>query len=95
MRGSKFDKFEFQARVFQPGGDASIVVYVSPQNLKKGSWWYPLFEDLARRGCLSLVCVDEAHKVVEQGDSFLPDVFHANNSIFRLVNLSHDSNPNH
>ena len=44
-------------------GNNFITVYISPQGLSGESSWLKIFEVLAKRGHLSLFCVDEAHTV--------------------------------
>ena len=52
-------------------GNISVMVYILPQGLSGESSWLKLFEVLAKRGHLSLFCVDKAHNVEQAGDGFL------------------------
>ena len=44
----------------------TIILFVSPQQLKKDSkWYYSVLLDVALRGCVSAVYIDEVHSTVQ------------------------------
>jgi superfamily II DNA helicase RecQ len=51
----------------------SIILFTSPQALKKHSLWHPVFKALFSRQLFSLMVIDEAHCVERQGCSFRPE----------------------
>lgn len=63
----------------------SIVLFISPCQLSSGSRWCSLLNDLAKRGTISALCVDEAHAVVEDHDSFRPEFKRAIDSIANIL----------
>ena len=48
----------------------SIILLISPQQLTKNSFWYPVLLLLASRGCISSVCIDEAYSSFVQRPTF-------------------------
>ena len=46
---------------------------MSPQQLKKESKWYASLLELALCGCISAICIDEAHSMVHNYKSFHPE----------------------
>ena len=53
------------------------ILFMLPQSLKDNSDWMPVLSRVAKRDHLQLLCVDEAHCVKVQGDSFRPEVVEA------------------
>ena len=51
----------------------SIILFTSPQALKKHSLWHPVFKQLFSRQLFTLLVIDEAHCVERQGRSFHPE----------------------
>jgi superfamily II DNA helicase RecQ len=51
----------------------SIILFTSPQALKKHSLWHPVFKALFSRQLFSLMVIDKAHYVEHQGLSFRPE----------------------
>jgi superfamily II DNA helicase RecQ len=51
----------------------SIILFTSPQALKKQSLWHPVFKALFSRQLFSLMVMDEAYCVERQGHSFRPE----------------------
>jgi superfamily II DNA helicase RecQ len=51
----------------------SIILFTSPQALKKHSDWHPVFKLLFSRQLFTLLVIDEAHCVERQGRSFRPE----------------------
>jgi superfamily II DNA helicase RecQ len=50
-----------------------IILFTSPQALKKHSLWHPVFTALFSRQLFSLMVIDEAHCVERQGHLFRPE----------------------
>ena len=50
--------------------ECTIVLYVSPTSLKPDSDWAEIFADLAERGLINLLAIDEAHSIEQAGRSF-------------------------
>ncbi len=71
----------------------SIILLVSPQQLTKRSFWYPVLLSLASRGCISSVCIDEAHSTVLNYESFRPEFKTAINTINTLVSIARRAAP--
>ena len=46
---------------------------MSPRSLSKDSPWWPTLCDLAKMNLISVLCVDEAHKIEQSGRSFRPE----------------------
>jgi len=46
---------------------------MSPRALSKKLPWWPTLCDLAKRNLISVLCVDEAHKIEQSGHSFCPE----------------------
>eukprot|EP00985_Skeletonema_marinoi_P025174 scaffold18237_cov134-Skeletonema_marinoi.AAC.1 len=60
--------------IFDPSKQhKSIVLFISPQQLGDGTQWCNLLKHLAKEGIIAALCVDEAHAVVENHDSFRPE----------------------
>ena len=56
----------------------TILLFMSPQSLKRdpkrpNAGWYGVIASLARRGLVSLFCIDEAHTVQQCGRNFRPE----------------------
>jgi hypothetical protein len=51
----------------------SIILFMSPQALKKHSLWHPVFKELFSRQLFSLMVINEAHCAECQGRSFRPE----------------------
>jgi hypothetical protein len=71
----------------------SIILFVSPQALDKRSTWYPVLSSLASRGCISAVCIDEAHATVHNYESFRPEFKTAIDSINLLLSIARKNAP--
>ncbi len=71
----------------------AIMLFVSPQQLLKHSFWHRVLVSLAERGCVSAVCVDEAHCAVHNYESFRPEFKAAIDSINGIVGIARRSNP--
>ncbi len=67
---------------------SSIILFVSPQRISHNLFWYPVLMSLARRGCISAVCIDEVHATVQNYESFRPEFKSAVESINILVGES-------
>ncbi len=63
----------------------AILIFVSPQALSQNSFWFPVLMLLARRGCISAVCIDEVHATVQNYESFCPEFETAIESINNIV----------
>ncbi len=72
---------------------SSIVLLVSPQQLTKKSYWYQVLLSLATRGCISSVCIDEAHSTVHNYESFRPEFKTAIDTINYLVSVARRAAP--
>ncbi len=48
---------------------SAIMIFVSPQQLSQHLFWYPVLMSLARRSCISAVCIDEVHATVQNFES--------------------------
>jgi superfamily II DNA helicase RecQ len=93
-RDQDFDLLSRQMRLYSRTERSSIIVYISPQNLKQGSRCCRLLNDMAAAGYISSICVDEAHATVEQCESFRPEFKDAINSIKNLLSISKTHHPN-
>ena len=51
--------------------DVSIILFISPQALGSKSHWFEFFKGLAKENLISLLCIDEAHAIEQQGRHFL------------------------
>jgi superfamily II DNA helicase RecQ len=71
----------------------SIILLVSPQQLTKKSYWYRVLLSLASRGCVSAVCIDEAHSTVHNYESFRPEFKTAIETINYLVSVARRAAP--
>ena len=71
----------------------SVLLYVSPSSLRNESIWYSKLKQLAKRGAISAVCVDECHSVVHDHDSFRPEFKDAIHSINELLSISKSHHP--
>ena len=63
----------------------AIIIFVSPQQLSQHSFWFPVLMSLARRGCVSAVCIDEVHSTVLNYESFRPEFKTAIDSMNTIV----------
>jgi superfamily II DNA helicase RecQ len=72
---------------------STIMLFVSPQQLAKHSYWYKVLLSLAERGCVSAVCFDEVHCAVHNYESFRPEFKTAIDSINELVGIARRNNP--
>jgi hypothetical protein len=93
-RDQDFDLLSRRMRLYSRTERSSIIVYISPQNLKQGSRCCRLLNDMAAAGYISSICVDEAHATVEQCESFRPEFKDAINSIKNLLSISKTHHPN-
>ncbi len=71
----------------------AIILFVSPQQLSKHSLWHRVLLSLAERGCVSAVCVDEAHCAVHHYESFRPEFKTAIDSFNEIVGIARRNNP--
>jgi superfamily II DNA helicase RecQ len=53
----------------------SIFLYMSPQSLQPNLFWHKVLHELALKNMISLMCIDEAHTVAQDGKFFWPE-FH-------------------
>jgi hypothetical protein len=53
--------------------------------------WYAVLHDLALRGCISAVCIDEVHSSVQNYESFSPEFKSAMDFLHQLVMISRNS----
>jgi superfamily II DNA helicase RecQ len=89
-----FDLLSRRMRLYSRAERSSIIVYISPQELKQGSRWCRLLNDMAAAGYISSICIDEAHATVEQCELFHPEFKDAINSIKYLQSISKIHHPN-
>ncbi|KAL3765558.1 hypothetical protein ACHAWU_003099 [Discostella pseudostelligera] len=71
----------------------TIILFVSPQQLSRHSYWQPVIMSLAARGCISAFCIDEVHSTVHNYESFRPEFKTAMESVNELVAISRRNNP--
>ena len=57
--------------------DRVVYLFSSPQSLSGSSKWWPTMLTLAKTNRISLVCIDEAHDVIQQGRNFRPEFIDA------------------
>jgi superfamily II DNA helicase RecQ len=88
FRDQDFDLLSERMSMYSSTESSSIIVYISPQNLRPGSKWYRLLSNIAAAGFLSSVCIDEAHAAVEQCESFRPEFKDAIKSLKQLLAIS-------
>jgi superfamily II DNA helicase RecQ len=93
-RDQDFHLLSRRMRLYSRSECSSIIVYISPQNLKQGSRLCRLLNDMAAAGYISSICVDEAHATVEQCESFRPEFKDAINSFKNLLSISKTHHPN-
>ena len=73
-RGDRCERLMKRLSIFDPSKQhKSIVLFISPQQLGDGTQWCNLLKHLAKEGIIAALCVDEAHAVVENHDSFRPE----------------------
>ena len=73
FKGSNFHLLRRRMQQYTPDEKSSIIIYISPQQLKSDSPWHPLLLNLAKRGYISSIVIDEVHATVENSDSFRPE----------------------
>ncbi len=61
---------------------------MSPQQLKNESKWYASLLELASRGCISAICIDEEHSTVQNYESFHPKFKTAMHSVDTIVSMA-------
>jgi superfamily II DNA helicase RecQ len=64
----------------------SIILFTSPQALKKHSLWNPVFKELFSRQMFSLLVINEAHCVECQGRSFRPEFKDGLHELSKIAN---------
>ena len=69
----------------------TIILFVSPQQMQRNSNWYAVLRDLASRGCISAVWIDEVHSSVQNYESFRPEFKSAMDFLHQLVTISRKS----
>ena len=75
FRDADYPKLMERLQSYSPDDESTIICYISPQQLKKGSGWYLLLMNLAQKGYISLITVDEVHATVENHDSFRTETY--------------------
>ena len=93
FRYEHYEKLMERLKTYSPGDKSSIIIFISPQQLKSSSRWYKLFVDLAKKGSISAFCVDEAHATVENYNSFRLEFKDGVASINRLIEINKINNP--
>jgi len=78
-RLSSYDKKESE--------HVSIILFVSPQALGAKSHWFKKLKLLAGEDLISLLCIDEAHTIEQQGRNFRPEFQDAVSNMNELFNL--------
>eukprot|EP00804_Cyclotella_cryptica_P006124 CCRYP_010736-RA/>CCRYP_010736-RA protein AED:0.28 eAED:0.32 QI:0/-1/0/1/-1/1/1/0/195 len=64
------------------------MLIVSPQSLLTKSFFYPVYQALAKRQLITLLAIDEAHAVEQSGRSFRVEFIEAMNNLSDLHSLS-------
>jgi superfamily II DNA helicase RecQ len=88
FRGSHAKLLMAHLRQYTRAEKTTIILFVSPQQLKQFSTWYSLLLELASRGCISAVCIDEVHTAVQNYESFRPEFRSAMDFIHLLVSTA-------
>ena len=65
--------------------EITIMLYISPQKMKANSNWFHVLKDIASKGLISIICIDEAHYVQQAGRSFRMEFVEAVESIAELL----------
>ena len=73
FRGSHAKLLIRHLRLYTREEKTTIILFVSPQQMQRNSNWYAVLRDLATRGCISAVCIDEVHSSVQNYESFRPE----------------------
>ena len=94
FKGSNFHLLRRRMQRYTPDEKSSIIIYISPQQLKSDSPWHPLLLDLAKRGYISSIVIDEVHATVENSDSFRPEFKDGIDAIKNLIQVSSAHHPN-
>jgi len=93
FRDKNFKKLSSRIRKFKRGAGRSLILFISPQNLKKGTHWFNVLVTQAQRGNITGFCIDEAHVKIEQHDSFHPEFKEGAIAINALESISKKHNP--
>jgi len=64
-----------------------IYLYLGPNAFSEDSGWYGILSNLAKKGFISLICIDEAHTIEQSGRSFCPEFITAVTNIAMLKKL--------
>ena len=90
-RGSHAKLLIRHLRLYTREEKTTIILFVSPQQMQRNSNWYAVLRDLALRGCISAVCIDEVHSSVQNYESFRPEFKSAMDFLNQLVTISRNS----
>ena len=93
FRDEDYNKLMEQLESYSPSVKSSIIIFISPQQLKSSSRCYKLFINLAKKGYISAFYVEEAHATVENYDSFRPEFKDGVSAINQLIAISKINNP--
>ena len=92
FKGANFHRLRRRMQQYTPNEKSSIIIYISPQQLKCDSQWFPLLRNLAKQGYISSICIDEVHATVENSISFRPefkDAIAAIKDILKVLSTHH------
>ena len=92
FRDDDASKLTERLETYDPDDNDSIIIYISPQNLRPTTKWYKKLVSLAEQGFISSICIDEAHVAVEDSDSFRPEFKDGIESINNLIDISNKNN---
>ena len=92
FRDDDVSKLTERLETYVPDNKTSIIIYISPQNLRPTTKWYKKLVSLAKHGFISSICIDEAHVAVEDSDSFRPEFKEGIESINNLIDISNKNN---
>ena len=67
--------------------NVTVFLFLSPQSLATNSSWFPTIAHLAKKGYISLYCIDEAHCIEQQGRHFRPEFISAVTNIGVLYKM--------
>jgi len=67
--------------------EVAIILFVSPTSISEESPWFSVFSTLARRGLISVFCVDKAYSLEQAGRSFHTEFGMAGKGITQLCAL--------
>ena len=93
FRDQDYDKLVHRLRSYSDDDKLSIVIFISAQALRNDTRWQSTLYELARKGQIKGICVDEAHTVVDHGESFRPEFRDAIDFLNTMVLLNRQHNP--